>query len=178
MAEWRIDGRQCEVDLDPSRVSTPALARTSRDAIVLANHDFFMLDATSWDEAEAALEEEEEFIQEYNAAADGFAVLSKFNDQRSETCNPNHNLDLGITAAVLCLRAMKAMPFVSCSGSFPFAPHHEEFPLVGFFASAKLLDKIIELARKNGLGLTNAERGPRSSMPTLFRKWSRLPGSF
>jgi hypothetical protein len=108
---------------------------------------------------EAWLQEEEDFCRAYDAAADGRRIVAEHDDARYEDDRECACFDIGITSAVCCLCALGAMPFVSCSGGWPFAPHREHYPLVGFFADPVLLSAFVPFARSRDVGLENTEPG-------------------
>lgn len=129
------------------------------DQFKIENHDFEEY-RSSWDEVERALEFEHSLLRRLEKAPDLEAERVLVSDELYEDDDlPIRTLDLGIGSVVLALSSMGCLTIASCNGGFLGDHHHEEHPLVVFYARAKEALFLLETAKNLNVGISN-EDGP------------------
>jgi hypothetical protein len=70
-----------------------------------------------------------------------------------------YGLDLGVASSVVALSAAHCIPFSSCNAGTFGGYHHEDYPLVAFYARPPALDLLLACAEKAGIGLVAENTG-------------------
>ncbi len=109
------------------------------------------LSAATWDDARAVLQAEHELLDsgfDPSDDDDGLAV--------SEFSEVAFGLDPGVASSVLALCAAGCRTYSSCNG---WPRHDEDYALVAFRCSPKLVPKLLDLAEIAACGLENGYPG-------------------
>jgi hypothetical protein len=129
---FRVFDQVIERELDKSRMGLPC--RSMASVFRLENHDYQRI-RPSWREARRAVKYEYRFLRRLEQAPDLDAELIVISDENYENDDPPlQGLDPGVAGTVLALAAMGCFTITSCNGGCFGHPHHEDYPLVGFYA--------------------------------------------
>jgi hypothetical protein len=132
-------------------------SRSTASVFRLHNHQYEHI-RTSWRGARKALKYEYRLLRRLEQAADLEAELVLVSDETyEEDCPPLRGLDLGVAATVLTLAAMGCFTVTSCNGGCFGSQHHEEHPLVVFYAKPDDAETLLRAAEETGVGITNGD---------------------
>jgi hypothetical protein len=146
-------GVEIERQLDKEAIGLPDSSMTSH--FRLENHQYETLRAC-WREAKVALALENSLLTRLQNADDLEAEHLLVSDEMYEDIDqPLRGLDLGVAAAVLALSAMGCVTITSCNGGFLNDSHHEEHPLVVFYAEPDHTEFLLKAAAAAGVGISN-----------------------
>ena len=123
------------------------------------NRSYVDLRGCSWPQFDRVFELESQLIARLMAASDRAEEYNAIEDELYEDDEGLLGLDIGVASAVVALSAAGAIPFSSCNAGAYGGSHHEEHPLVAFFAKPKQLVFLLEAAEEAGVGLEGDSSG-------------------
>jgi hypothetical protein len=128
------------------------------DGAYLGGNQFYCdFRRASWTEVAEALECERFLIERSDSSDDPLQVLE--NEDEEEVGLKLKSLDVGVASTVLALAAARCIPCASCNGGIFGDHHHEDHPLVVFFARENWIPALLEASEIAGVGLENATEG-------------------
>ena len=156
-SEFKVFGLPIEQTLNESHLGLPDRSMVSQFRI--DNHDYRRIRCT-WSDAKAVFEFEQEILKRLHEAADldqeYFTVSDELYDDEDQILQ---GLDLGVASVVLVLAAMGCVTVTSCNGGVFGDSHHEEYPLIVFYAQAKDTNCLLDAAKTARVGILNQD-GP------------------
>ena len=123
----------------------------------LDNHCYERIRA-SWREARRAVKLEYRLLRRLEAALDIDDELCAISDVMAEDdCPPLRGLDIGVAGTVLTLAALGCVTVASCNGGCFGDAHHEDYPLIAFYAKPKDAVTLLAAAEETGVGVGHAD---------------------
>ncbi|WP_027553442.1 hypothetical protein [Bradyrhizobium sp. Cp5.3] len=145
--------------VDGQRLCWPRAAEVEAETNPGCNRDYQDLRNLSWDDVETISALEAELVARLEAATDLDAEYEAISDELYDDPEGILGLDIGVAATVATLSAAGCIPISSCNGGAYGGHHHENYPVVAFFAKAGRLDLLLECAKEADVGLENDESG-------------------
>lgn len=155
-----IPGMDVTIEIDARRLRWPEEDEANSDCNLAMNRAYSDLRGLAWSDVAAAIAAERDYIWRLAETGDPSREFVEIADERYESDEYLHGLDLGVGAAVSALSAMGCVPASSCNGGVRRETiHAEDFPLVAFFALPVSIPAIETAARSAGAGLYNGDEG-------------------
>lgn len=142
---------------DPAWCDWPSSDRVEDDRHPLGNHDYRDLRWISPYDAERVAELESELVERVRGAASPEDEMKLVDDELYEDPDGLLGLDLGVAGAVAALASIGCIPVASCNGGAFGGWHHEDHPLVAFYAPRTLVPTLLRSATEASVGLDNHE---------------------
>lgn len=118
------------------------------------NLSYYDMRECDWDEVIAALELETELLRKIRMSSSPYDDEDSAIDQNYEDISIlMFGLDIGVATVVCALSAVGCIPISSCNGGTLGGNHHEDHPLVVFFANDEHVDTLTRAARHAGINL-------------------------
>lgn len=121
----------------------------------LGNHQYRDLRWVTSEEAVRVAELETELVERVRSAASPEDEMNLVDDELYDDPDGLLGLDLGVAGAVAALAAIGCIPVASCNGGAFGGWHHEDHPLVVFYAPKSLVPTLLRAAAETSTGLDN-----------------------
>ena len=142
-----------------SRLTWPLLGEGAGDGYMGGNKYYYDLGGMRWEDLRRVLELEKQLLVRLSLAADRVGDEESLDREMRESGNLLYGLDIGVASTVIALSAADCLPFSSCNGGALGGSHHEEHPLVAFYARPAALPILNECAERAGVGLDHGDEG-------------------
>ena len=123
------------------------------------NRSYIDLRRLTWSEARHAYIAEGDFIRRIEESSDPTMEYDQIEDERLIDFDELFGLDIGIASSVVALSAARCVPFSSCNAGAYGGSHHEDHPVVAFFARSATANLLLECAQESKTGLENSHQG-------------------
>jgi len=123
------------------------------------NRNYCDLRSMSWSEARRVYDYERELVDRIEQADDPDEEYVRIEDELYDDPCGLYGLDLGTASSVIALSAARCVPFTSCNAGTFGGKHHEQYPLVAFFARPSHVALLLECSRVADCGLEHGSNG-------------------
>ena len=153
---------EIEVNLTPSHLLWPHGSEVDDGKAPCCNHSYCDMRGVDWETAELALEQESELLEELAIADDTEKAANAISDLLYDDCDTLlMGFDMGVGATIYVLSAIGCIPISSCNGGAFGGHHHEDYPLIAFYARAKHVRHLVSAAKAAHVGLDEHEGLPQ-----------------
>ena len=159
--------------VNPALTSWPNPEEVMDDRNPGGNRDYEDLRGISWPEAREIQDLESEYIQRIEqvslpSGANNFDVEYLFDQLFDEIeLFEIMGIDIGVASTVATLSASGFIPCTSCNGGAFGGRHHEEHPLVAFYACPEKIPLLLQCAEASGVGLDNDQGWAPDDLPIV-----------
>lgn len=137
----------------------PEPGAASTDSGLGLNRSYADLRRLPWSEAKRVYALEEKLIARIEASDDPDEEYKIIEDELYADPEGIYALDIGIASTVVALSAARCVPFSSCNAGAFGDSHHEQYPVVAFYARPEMVVLLLECAEASGVGLRNEDGG-------------------
>lgn len=123
------------------------------------NRSYVDLRGMAWKEVQRIHDLERDLLARIVASNDPEDEHDAIVDELHEDDQGLLGLDLGVASAVVALSAARCIPFASCNGGAFGGHHHEDYPVVAFYARPPHVPLLIAAAEESGCGLEHGSNG-------------------
>ncbi len=155
--------------VNPALTSWPKPEDVSDDCHPGGNRDYCDLRGLSWMDAREVQDLEHEYIQRIEQAplpsgTGPFGEEDLFDDIELAEIT---GIDIGVASTVAVLSASGFIPCTSCNGGAFGGRHHEQHPLVAFYAYPEAIPLLLKCAEASGVGLDNDQGWAPDDLPIV-----------
>jgi hypothetical protein len=150
---------EIERKVDTEALAWPESYMCEGDSGLGGNRGYMDLRRASWGDAARILAFENSLMMRLGTADDLTATLDTINDELYEDDEGLWGLDIGVASAVVALSAARCIPCTSCNGGCFGDHHHENYPIVSFYAKPAWVPYLLAAAEEAEVGLINDDRG-------------------
>jgi hypothetical protein len=176
-----FEHRHFDVDLvrriDRTKLGWPEPGEAGDDSGLGCNRLYADLRRLSWTEAKRVFELEGELIARMEIAEEIDTEWEAIEEELFESDANLLGLDLGVASTVVCLSAVRCVPFSSCNAAAFGGRHQEAYPLVAFYLRPQLVDLLLTAAVEAGIGFEDNEYGYVVAYADDVRKLRRFAAS-
>lgn len=145
------------VDVDSLRWPEPGEAVD--DYGLGGNREYVDLRGLTWREVSETMAAEEELLSRYESS-EGFSEDTAEDDEDAEEdFSLLRIIDVGLAGTVAALSAARCIPCTSCNAGAFGGRHHEDYPVVVFYARPQHLLLLLSAAEASGVGIVNSLGG-------------------
>lgn len=135
----------------------PGRGEASNERNLGCNRAYIDLRGLTWEDAERVFELESTFIERIEAAPDPEQEYAQIEEELYEDDEGLFGLDIGVASTTVALCAAQCVTCSSCNAGAYGGNHHEEYPVVAFFAKPHHVELLLQCAEEAGIGLDNAD---------------------
>jgi hypothetical protein len=144
----------------PNGLRWPKPSEASDERNLGCNREYVDLRGCSWEDLDRVADLENQLIARLMKAHDVEDEYDLIADELYETDDEGlFGLDIGVASAVVALAAFGCIPFSNCNGGAYGGRHHEEHPLVAFFARPAHFPILTDAAEEADAGLERDSSG-------------------
>jgi len=145
--------------IDRNYLRWPERGEAGAERNLGCNREYQDLRGFSWRDAERVAKFESQLISRLEAVTNAEEEYEEIIDELYEDDEGLFGLDIGVAAVVVGLSAAGCIPCTSCNAGAYGGTHHEQYPLVAFFAKPTHIALLLQCAEETCVGLENDESG-------------------
>jgi hypothetical protein len=157
-----------------SVLSWPEAGEAASESGLGCNRAYIDLRRLSWTEARRVLAEEANVITGIEKAENAENEYSLIEEESYESEVDLYGLDIGVASTVVALSAARCVPFSSCNAGAFGGTHHENHPVIAFYAKPKTADLLLVIATEVNVGIENGAYGCVVVFSNDIRKFPRF----
>jgi hypothetical protein len=157
-----------------SELSWPEAGEAASESGLGCNRVYIDLRRLSWTEARRVLAEEASVIARTEKAGNAEDECSIIEEESYESEVDLYGLDIGVASTVVALSAARCVPFSSCNAGAFGGTHHENYPVIAFYAKPKTADLLLVIATEVDVGIENGTYGCVVMFSNDIRKFPRF----